>query len=193
VPTLIAPKKLETDLQSKQKSDFFWAMKGTVRIAPSFFVLALIATVITYLIGVPAADRGIAASVPTITLFIVLRILMLVIPEPPKVDPPKRKPTIMLMILAVTISLSALVTVDMIFSSGIFSLLSYPNLAVEALNIALYCALISTFSFVFMLADAMRLMGVDLTQLIVLFAWKVFRYPSRLAEHLYIAQRAVRQ
>jgi hypothetical protein len=180
-------KKQETELQAKPKSDFYWAVKGAIRIAPSFIVLAVIATTIVYLAGIPTTERAIAALIPTVVLFLMFRILSVVIPEPPK-DAERKRPPATLFALTIIMFFSALATVDMIVASGIFALLGFPDLAAGAVNVAFRGGLICTISLVFSLIDVLHSLGVNLTELIVLLAWKVLGYPSRLAEHLFAPQ-----
>jgi hypothetical protein len=186
--TLTAPaKKQETELPGKPKSDFYWAVKGAIRIAPSFIVLAVIATTVVYLAGIPATERAIAALIPTVVLFLIFRALMIVIPEPPK-DARLKRPAATLFILIVVMFFSALATVDLILSSGIFALLGFPNLATGAVNVAFRGGLICTVSLVLALIDVLHSLGVDLTELVALLVWKVLGYPSRLAKLLFAPQ-----
>jgi hypothetical protein len=190
MPTLIdPPKKRETDLgDAVPKSQFFYVIRGAVRIAPSFIVLATAATGITYLLGIPPTERAVAASVPTIVLFLIIRLSMIVFPQPPQDAGPKGTPTVTLVILTLVMLLSALATVDLLISSAAFSVLGFHDLAAGALNVAFRASVTCSMTFVFTIIDVLHSMGVGLEELIVFVIWKFFGYPSQLAEHLFAAQ-----
>ena len=185
----VPPNKQMNRTSNEGRGELIDAFVRVLRVAPSFLVLSIIAALATYWLGVPAKERAIAAAVPLIFLFLISRAMILMLPEPPKQQIPR--PPLTLKILAFAMFMGAFVSLDLVFSSAVFSLLGFSDLTREALNVAFISGLASSLTLLLAVFYIIQVViGADIKSLLLAGMWKALSCPTILADRMFMPHRS---